>query len=164
MPFVILLIGAILIVSAFNNSFGTLASELENDVPGFFKWGAAIAAIMGLGFIPGLRTPSRWLLGLVLLVILLTNYQQVIAGFQSFLTSSGQATGGEGAANPSTAYATNPTGASAPTQSQIAGDGSGSSTSGSSATATLTAAQTLAANPLNPNSYVGLAAGFGGLA
>lgn len=170
MPFVVLLVGAILIVTAFNNSFGTLASELESDIPGFFKWGAAIAAIVGLGYVPGLRTPSRWLLGLVLLVILLTNYNQVISGFQSFLTSGGQAAGGAGAADPSAAYATNPTGtASAPTQAEIAGDGS-SASAGSPATAvasaapTLTAAQQLAANPLNPNAYVGLAAGFGGLA
>ena len=73
MPFAILLIGAILVVTAFNNSFGTLASELESDIPPYFKWAAAIAAILGLGYIPGLRTPSRYLLGLVLLVILLTN-------------------------------------------------------------------------------------------
>jgi type III secretory pathway component EscV len=171
MPFVVLLIGALLIVTAFNNSFGTLATQLEGDIPGFFKWAAAIAAILGLGYIPGFRTPSRYLLALVLMVILLANYSQIIAGFQSFLTSGGTASGGAGQANPSAAYTANPATTTTPTTTQISG-GAGTTTSATtsatttaaSATQTLTAAQALAANPLNPNAYVGLAAGFGGLA
>ena len=105
MPFAALLIGALLIVAAFNNSFSALASELEADIPPYFKWAAAIVAILGLGYIPGFRTPSRYLLGLVLLVVLLVNYTQIIAGFKAFLTGSGTPTGtGAGAANPSASY------------------------------------------------------------
>jgi hypothetical protein len=129
MPFAVLLIGVILVVVAFNNSMGALASELEADIPAYFKWAAAIAAILGLGYIPGLRTPSRYLLGLVLLVVLLVNYQQIIAGFKNFLTGSGAPTGvGAGTASPSTAYATNPATTSPPTAAQITGNASGATT------------------------------------
>jgi len=52
MPFAILIIGAILVITAFNNSFGTLATQLEGDIPGYFKWAAAIAAILDV--------PAAW--------------------------------------------------------------------------------------------------------
>jgi hypothetical protein len=168
MPFAILLIGALLVVVAFNNSMSALASELEADVPGYFKWAAAIAAIVGLGYIPGFRTPSRYLLGLVLLVILLSNNSQIIAGFQSFFASSGTASSvGAGAANPSTAYATNPTTTSAPTAAQIAGSGSGStataSTTGAQVAGAASSVSSILSNPLNPQSYVTAASKLGGL-
>ena len=105
MPFAILIIGAILVVVAFNNSGPALVSELEADIPPYFKWAAAIAAILGLGYIPGLRIPSRYLLALVLLVVLLKNYTQIIAGFKNFLTGSGTPSGvGAGNPNPSASY------------------------------------------------------------
>jgi hypothetical protein len=159
MPVAILILGALLVIVAFNNSFSALATELEQDIPGYFKWAAAIAAILALGYIPGMRTPSRYLLGLVLLVILLTNYQQIYAGFTAF-ASSGGATSGVGAAvpNPTASYVA----ANAPAASGTATTSATSTTT--AAAQTLTAAQQLAANPLNPNAYIGLAAGFGGLA
>jgi hypothetical protein len=125
MPFAVLLVGAILVVVAFNNTAGTLATQLEGDIPGYFKWAAAIAAILGLGYIPGLRTPSRYLLGLVLFVVLLVNYTNIINGFKTFLTTT-PTTGGGGNPNPTTPYATNPTSNAAPSASAIAGTGGGS--------------------------------------
>ena len=105
MPFAVLLVGAILVIVAFNNSAPALVSELEADIPPYFKWAAAIAAILGIGYIPGLRVPSRYLLGLVLLVILLKNYTGIIAGFKTFLTGSGTPSGvGAGSPNPTTPY------------------------------------------------------------
>jgi hypothetical protein len=105
MPFAVLIIGALLVIVAFNNSMSTLASELEADIPPYFKWAAAIAAILGLGYIPGLRIPSRYLLALVLLVVLLKNYTQIFAGFQSFLTGSGTpSASGAGQPNPTASY------------------------------------------------------------
>jgi hypothetical protein len=105
MPFAVLLVGAILVIVAFNNSAPALVSELEADIPPYFKWAAAIAAILGLGYIPGLRTPSRYLLGLVLLVVLLKNYTGIVAGFKTFLTGSGTPSGvGAGSPNPSASY------------------------------------------------------------
>jgi hypothetical protein len=116
MPFAVLLIGAILVIVAFNNSAPALVSQLEGDIPGYFKWAAAIAAILGIGYIPGLRTPTRYLLALVLLVILLKNYTKIYAGFQSFLTGSGTPSGtGAGTPNPTASYtSTYAPGAAAP--------------------------------------------------
>jgi hypothetical protein len=165
MPFAALLIGALLIIVAFNNSFGALATELETDVPGYFKWAAAIAAILALGYIPGFRTPSRYLLGLVLLVLLLTNYQQIYAGLSSFASSPGSASG-TGAAQPapSTSYVA----ANAPAASATS---SGSNTTSAGVAASVTpqglasAASTVAANPLSPSAYLAAfgSSGFGGI-
>lgn len=107
MPFLLVIIGALLIVAAFNNSQMALASALEQDVPPFLKWAAAIAAIGAIGWIPGMQVLSRWLLALVLVVIVLSNYQQALAGFQSVAQST-QAGGGGGQPTPAQTYAANP--------------------------------------------------------
>ena len=152
MPFVIVIVGVIIAIAAFNNTFSSLATELETDLPGYFVWGIAIAAVLALGFIPGFKTPSRWLIALVAVVIVLKGWSQIQAGFQQFASSGGTPSGTAPAA-PTAAYSA----ANAPAAS------SATSTATAAAT-TLTAAQQLAANPLNPNAYIGLAAGFGGLA
>lgn len=91
MEFAAILIGAVIIVAAFSGGYTQLATELENDIPGFFKWAVAIALILGLGFVPGLQKPSRWLLVLVAVVILLTQWQTIFAGLNQFTASSGKA-------------------------------------------------------------------------
>lgn len=90
MPFILIVIGAILIIAAFNGTHTDLARHLEQDIPGFFKWLIAIVAIAALGFVPGLRTPSRYLLALVLMVIFLVNYQRIIDGFKNFANTGTQ--------------------------------------------------------------------------
>jgi hypothetical protein len=161
MPFVIVIVGVIIAIAAFNNSFASLAKELETDLPGYFVWGAAIAAILGLGFIPGFKTPSRYLLALVAVVVFFANWQSVVNGFKSFASSGGAASGSPPAA-PTASYSA----ANAPAAAAAASStgGTAPTTTAAAAATTLTAAQTLAANPLNPNAYVGLVAGFGGLA
>jgi hypothetical protein len=159
MPFAALLIGAILIVVAFNNSYPALATQLESDIPAYFKWAAAIAAILALGYIPGMRTPSRYLLALVLMVIVLKNWPQIQAGFSSFAGSGGTATSaGAGAPNPSASY----TAAYAPAASGTTSAGVAASTTPISAAST---ASTIAMNPLSPSSYLSAlgSSGFGGI-
>ncbi|PWT78032.1 MAG: hypothetical protein C5B60_01755 [Chloroflexi bacterium] len=187
MPIALILIGAILIVVAFRDTMGQLAKELQADVPGYFIWIVAIAAILGLGYIPALKTPSRWLLALVALVIVLTNYKQILAGFQQFAASGGQPTGTV-APDPATAYATG----NLPTQAQVSGTagsgpqtaaaqtsagllggilgGNGSALGGIASGAASSAAQAatvpIVANYADPLSYVGALSssiGFGGL-
>jgi hypothetical protein len=51
-------------------------------------WGAAIVAIGAIGFIPGLRPVSRGLLALIVLVLILSNYQGILSGFQNAWTKS----------------------------------------------------------------------------
>ena len=154
MPFAAILIGAIIVIAAINNSHGALAQELETDIPGYFKWAVAIAAILSLGFAPGMKVPSRWLLALVLVVLVLTNYQNILAGFTGFASSNVTA-GGGGAAQPAAGYVSNPQ--STPTQSEISGSSSSAQTSVASA-----ATKQAAINWLDPASYT-RSIGFGGV-
>lgn len=76
-----LFIGAILIVAAIRNSQGALFAALYQDVPAFVVWAAAIFAVGAVGFIPGLKPVSRGLLALVIVVIVMNNYEKILAGF-----------------------------------------------------------------------------------
>ena len=105
MPFLLILLGALLLVVALQGTYSQLASDLEQDLPGFVKWGAAIGAIGATGYIPGFRTPSRYLLALVLLVIFMRNYQSILAGFTSLSSTTPQPT--SSVTNPAEAYAIN---------------------------------------------------------
>lgn len=92
MGIVALFIGIILIVSAVRNSQGALFSALETDVPKFVVWGAAILAVGAIGAIPGLKPASRWLLALIIIVLIVNNYQKLVAGFQNAVKVAGSQT------------------------------------------------------------------------
>lgn len=81
MPIVALLIGVILVVAAVRNSQDALFSALATDAPKFVVWAAAIFAVGAIGFIPGLRPVSRLLLALVVVVLVVNNYQAIVNGF-----------------------------------------------------------------------------------
>lgn len=83
MILVAIFIGIVLVVAAVRNSQGTLFAALKEDVPAFVVWAAAILAIGAIGFIPGLKPVSRGLLTLIVVVIVLRNYQNIISGFQN---------------------------------------------------------------------------------
>ena len=100
MIIILLLIGVILIVSAVRNSQGALFTALGQDVPGFFVWAAALLALGAVGWIPGLKPISRGLLALVIVVLILRNYQNIIKGFQNagkFNQAPSKSTGGQSA-------------------------------------------------------------------
>lgn len=90
MPFIALIVGATIAVVAVRGTQGQLATALETDLPPYLKWAAALGGLGVLGFIPGFTTLSRWLIALVLVVIVLRNYQQVLSSFQQ-LTQAPQA-------------------------------------------------------------------------
>jgi hypothetical protein len=178
MPFLILFIGILLVIVAIQGTQAQLVADLEQDLPGFFKWAVAIAAILGLGYIPGLQKPSRYLLALVVVVIFLKNYQQILSGLTSFATSSGATSTAQGvaAANPTAAYSE----ATAPAAATAAGE---TTTAVAAAQPTATVAQqtttttttptsatptvTSLAGDINPTDYVTYyspSVGFGGMA
>ncbi len=99
MIFVFLLLGVVLIVAAVRNSQGALFSALGEDVPGYFVWAAALLALGAIGWVPGLKPVSRGLLALVIVVLVLHNYQNIIKGFQN--AGKFQASGNAGATAPS---------------------------------------------------------------
>ncbi len=73
----VLILGLLLVASALKNTQHELATRLQVDLlgkQGFIAWGAAILAIGGLGYIPGLRTPSHYLLGLLAVVAVAVNH------------------------------------------------------------------------------------------
>jgi hypothetical protein len=139
MPFLIVIIGVILIITAFNNTHGELGTALESDVGAYFKWGAAIAAIVGIGFVPGFKTPSLCLLALVVLVLFLTRYKEILAGFTNFAGAGAGQTAAAASSDPATptaAFSANPVqvalgGSAGGSGSSVASSG-GSSTGGSS--------------------------------
>lgn len=88
MAFLVIMIGAVLGMVAYNDTQDQLATDLEQDLPGFLKWFAAVVGIAVLGFIPGLQRFSRMLLALVIVVIFLKNYQTIL---KSFTSLSGEA-------------------------------------------------------------------------
>lgn len=86
MAFILLILALMLIAVALRNQQGNFFAQLGSDIPGFTKWFLAILLIGLLGYLPGLQTPSRLLLALVVVVILLANqgfYQQLISTFQN---------------------------------------------------------------------------------
>lgn len=74
MPLLLLIVGLILIVTGIRGTTGSLAGHLKDDISaGFIKWLAAILVIGALGFIPQFQKPSRLLLALVVIVVMLKN-------------------------------------------------------------------------------------------
>jgi hypothetical protein len=168
MAFVILLVGVILVVVAINNTHGQFASTLESDLPGFFKWAIAIAAVLGLGFIPGFQKPSRWLLALVLVVIVLKNYSTMFAGLTSFAGQGATTTDtGTPAATPTAAFSANPATTTPPAPTQVAGDAPPPPPP-SAAQIAMTQAQSVARGiSIDPHAFMAAyspSAGFGGMA
>lgn len=76
MPFVLILVGILMIVVAIRNTYADLGKELVDDFTGptnFFYWIAALFVIGAVGYIDELKTPSRMMLALVLITLLLSN-------------------------------------------------------------------------------------------
>jgi flagellar biosynthesis component FlhA len=147
MPIVLILLGAVLLVAAYNNTQGQIASELATDLPGFAKWFLSVALVGGLGYIPGMRTISRWLLGLVLLVLVVHNYKNVMTGFKN--AASGASTSSTAQTSPAAAVAANPSNPSV-TTAEVTGTTSGSGTT----TASTATASTTTTSPYDPAAYV----------
>lgn len=104
-------------VTVIRGTVGDFASQLSQDVSGgYLKWLAAILVIGALGYVDTLKEPSRYLLGLVALVILLTNGAGFVSMFAQQIQNPGQAT----AATPAGGNANLP---AIPIQSQGGGGG-----------------------------------------
>ena len=93
MPFVLVLVGLLLIVTAIRGTQSNLWNLLYGDITGagtsgkgFLVWLAAILAIGFLGYYKPLQMPSRLLLGLVILGIFISN-QGVLTKMAGAFTS-----------------------------------------------------------------------------
>jgi hypothetical protein len=99
MPFVLVIIGSVLLITSIKNTYGTktpqgspgLGGLLQGDFTGtsnFTYWVFALLIIGSIGYIPKLKPVSNALLGLVILVLVLTkgNPSGVGGGFFAQLT------------------------------------------------------------------------------
>lgn len=85
MPFALLFIGIILVLSAANGTLTALGAQLKKDFTGpgnFVAWLAAVGIIGALGYIPQLEKFSRAFIGLLLVVIFFAAGKQ--GKFQAF--------------------------------------------------------------------------------
>lgn len=82
MILVLILIAAVLIVSAIRDTQGDLFAALKSDVPAYGTWAAALIALGLIGFIPGFKPVSRGLIALVIVVLVVNNYQAIVSGFE----------------------------------------------------------------------------------
>lgn len=86
----LVLIAVVLIVAAIRDTQGDLFAAIREDVTAFGVWAAALIAIGLLGFIPGVKPVSRALLGLVIVVLFVNNYQAIVTGFRQAWSGSSE--------------------------------------------------------------------------
>jgi len=95
MPFLFLVLGTVMVVSAARNTQTQLIGLLKSDFTGkgnFIYWLISILAIGAVGYIPDLKPVSRAFLVLVVIVLILKNggvftqFLQAINGTQSVNT------------------------------------------------------------------------------
>jgi len=76
MPFVLLVVGLALVVSAARNTQGQLTSLIKADLTGpdsFVPWIVALAIIGGLGYVKPIKPITDAFLVLVIIVLFLSN-------------------------------------------------------------------------------------------
>jgi hypothetical protein len=111
MPLLFLLVGLILVVTAIRGTTGDFASHLSQDVDsGFVKWLAAIVVVGLIGYIPGLKEPSRYLMALVAVVIFLTSGSGFLDQFAQQIENPPAPTQGQQAGASTSGASSNQTG------------------------------------------------------
>lgn len=100
MPILFGLVGVLLIISGWNNTYQELGAQLSDDFTGggagfsgsFLPWLGAVAALWMLSSVPSLEKPAKALFALVILVFLIGN-DQVFSNFQSAFSGQNAAEG-----------------------------------------------------------------------
>lgn len=89
MPFALVIIGLLMIITGINNTYSPFASQLSQDFSGsksFLVWVLALGAVGALGYIKDLRTFSHYFMALILISMILAN-KGVFEQFQAALAS-----------------------------------------------------------------------------
>jgi len=76
MPFALVTIGLIMIVTGARDTYKQFGTQITEDFTGsggFLYWIAAIGAVGALGYVPSLRTFSRVFMGLIIVAMVLRN-------------------------------------------------------------------------------------------
>lgn len=100
MPFLFIVVGVVMLVSAVRNTNGQIVTLIKGDFTGkgnFFYWTAAMGVLGGLGYVPQLRTLSRWFMALVIVVLFLKNggvFSQFVAAINGEAAGADPASSG----------------------------------------------------------------------
>lgn len=73
MPYVLIMIGVVMVVTATQNTYAQFGRQLQSDSIGFAKFAAAIGIVGAAGYVEDLRGLSRAFMGLIILSIVLAN-------------------------------------------------------------------------------------------
>lgn len=73
MPFALVIIGLIMVVSGVKGTHEALGAQLRSDFQPFVMWMAAIGAIGALGYVPELRRFSHYFMALIIVGMVLSN-------------------------------------------------------------------------------------------
>lgn len=86
MPYALVVIGLLMIVTGVLNTYAAFATQLQNDMGGFIVWIIALGSVGALGYIDNLRTFSHYFMALILIALILNN-RGVFANFQKAVAS-----------------------------------------------------------------------------
>ena len=76
MPYALVVIGLIMIITGILNTYAQLATQLQSDFTGnksFIVWIIALGSVGALGYIKDLRTFSHYFMALILIGLVLSN-------------------------------------------------------------------------------------------
>lgn len=76
MPYALVIIGLLMIITGINNTYSQFASQIQSDFggsKGFIVWAVALAAVGALGYIKDLRQFSHYFMALILISFVLSN-------------------------------------------------------------------------------------------
>jgi hypothetical protein len=86
MPYALVIIGLLMIITGVLNTYAAFATQLQNDMGGFIVWVIALGAVGALGYVENLRTFSHYFMALILIALILNN-KGVFANFQKAMAS-----------------------------------------------------------------------------
>lgn len=91
MPFVLIGVGLVMVLTGINDTYAQFGAQLQTDMSaGFFKWAAAIVIIGAFGYIKDLKEISTLFLVLVVVSLFLANKGGVFSQLNSALSNLGQ--------------------------------------------------------------------------
>ena len=73
MPYALIAIGVIMMVTGVQNTYSAMASQLQTDGVAFLKWMIAFGVIGGVGYVQDLQNLSRMFMTLMIIAVLLSN-------------------------------------------------------------------------------------------
>lgn len=103
MPFALTLVGLLLVITGFQDTYKQFGTLVRGDFSGsgggnFLFWGASVAVVGGLGYIKSLESFSRVFMGLILFILIIAIYKKNPNVFSNI--SAGISQGGTAPVNP----------------------------------------------------------------